>query len=685
MLRMASLRMLAVAVLLSFSGTISAQVEKAGSTDDLMKNIESISSPQTSTSRSGAFKTNDPFGSNTDTSANKGIEYHVEIPDSILRQKVFIFRYRPTQNKIYQVWHPSLDPTGAQFHDPLDAFNGNYYLGKGVIGQPHIGLYPTFADGLYYRLQAPNSEGYDKRKETIRFYQTATPYTLLSYQSSLNKDYQVHVAHTQNIKPGWNVSLDYHLMCPDGVYTNSGTKNHYLDATTNYFSPDARLQVQAGLIRQEFTIGENGGLTDDSYFTEQKQTNRAGIPVVLYDAATHQLKVNAFASASYNLVRQFESYRSRDSIAPHFENDSVTRIDTIEVIDTIPIRQPRTLNLGVFGIDLNHDRQKRVLIDSTFWREHSLTLYWTNDAYMDHRWRNPLKITVGITPRIINTYIEGDTLQSWSWLNPFAKVVIALGRSSLTGEGQLSGAFGNEVDYRLAATWVMPFDSARNTVATLSAVAQRQCPDIRMLHDANVHQNIDINSIATERYEFSFRHSEYIDFQARATHLSHNLWYDEGMLVHQGTQDLWLFQGSLTLRLHADWLHYDMQQQLQHSTDEEQLPVPLWTTKNSLYADILLFHRALRAQIGVDLRYLTAFRSPNYDPYTGCFFQQNTTVGDYIWADAFINIQVKRAVFYIKGGHFNALWESTPKYMLLPHYPGMGFGLYWGLTWQFFD
>ncbi|MBR5092501.1 MAG: hypothetical protein IKX32_03405, partial [Bacteroidales bacterium] len=34
---------------------------------------------------------------NADTSATKGLEYHTEIPDSILRQKVFLLRYNPTR------------------------------------------------------------------------------------------------------------------------------------------------------------------------------------------------------------------------------------------------------------------------------------------------------------------------------------------------------------------------------------------------------------------------------------------------------------------------------------------------------------------------------------------------------------------------------------------------------------
>ena len=60
-------------------------------------------------------------------------------------------------------------------------------------------------------------------------------------------------------------------------------------------------------------------------------------------------------------------------------------------------------------------------------------------------------------------------------------------------------------------------------------------------------------------------------------------------------------------------------------------------------------------------------------------------MGGYLWGDLFINLQVKRASIYLKAGHINAIWETHPTYFLLPHYPGRRFGLYWGITWNFFD
>ena len=653
-------------------------------------------------SQSGSFQ--NPMGNNSafpgdstqmqnDTSATKGLIYNNEVPDSVLRQKVFLFHHRTARIWIDEVRNPTLDPTGAQFSDPLDALNGNYYLGKGSLGHPHIGLFPTLADGMRQRLQPDLYAGYAYTMGNIDFYQTLTPFSVLSYGGSLAKDHSLLLTHTQNILPGWNVAFNYRLFNPEGVYSSSGALNNYLAATTNYFSYDSRMQASAALIWQAFNIDENGGLQDDDIFIHQLQSNRAGIPVNLSGAGTLQRNLAAMGSVSYSLERQSDTYRHRDSLNLVQVNDSVTRIDSIDLVDTIPLRKPRMLNWGIVGLELNYDRQKRVFTDSTLWREQTATLFWTNDAYAAHRWRNPLKVTVGLQPRYLRAIIYGDTLRCYNWRNPFARAEVNLWKATLQLEAAQNenpwSQSGN--DRRLESSLTVPFDSAGLTYITLGAVLQDKTPDLLMAVASGQWSVASgqwpvVNNQTTERYTLRFKHREIVDFTANASHLSHNIWYDTTLTLHEGTSDLWLLQASLLMRLSAGPVHLDMQQLLQYSTDAEQMPVPLWATKNSLYADFPLFHRTLQAQVGVDLRYHTAYHAPYYDPATGLFLQQDAvTVGNYLWGDVFINMQVKRASIYIKAGHLNALWENPATYFLLPHYPGQKFGLQWGLTWCFFD
>ena len=652
--------------------------------------LSSVTRGGTGTSSSApGGQNNSPFPnsdttSRIDTSAVKGLVFHTETPDSVLRQKVFLFHYRPTHIWIDKVWNPSLDPTGVQLSEPLDALNGNYYLGKGSLGHPHVATFPILSNGLGIHLQPDIYEGYYMTDKNIDFYQTLTPYTVLSYGSSLNKDYNVRVSHTQNILPGWNVAFTYRLFNPEGTFAYSGASNHYLNANTNYFSKDSRMQLAAGIIRHSFTIDENGGIAYDSIFSQGLQSNLNGIPVNINNAASTQKDLTAFGRLTYSLTRQSTLYRHRDSIAAHMVNDSVTVYDTVDITDTIALRTPKVFNAGVIGLALNHDRRKRVFGDSTLWREQSFSLFWSNDAYPTHRWHNPMKVTLGISPRRITAVIAGDTMQYATLLNPFARTEVKIWKAILDieAERRVNPLSQNRNDSRVEASLQIPFDSTGMSFLNLSAVNQLQGIDLHLVHDYNG----TLRSIASQRYTLQLKHKEIINFNLTANHLSHNTWYDTSLNVIEGNHALWLLQAALTLRLSVGPLHLDMQQLVQHTTDANQIPVPLWSSKNSLYADFYLFHRTLRAQVGTDVRYHTAYHAPLYDPYSGLFLHQDEyNIGNYIWADLFVNMQVKRASIYIKAGHVNAIWETQPNYFLLPHYPGQNFGVFWGMNWVFFD
>ena len=694
-----------VALLFLLPPTLHAQVRINPSIDNARRNMPTggLNSGSVTSSTGGPSS-----GSDTtfvDTSANKGLLYVKEIPDSVLRSKVFFFNFHPYRVKINEVWNPTLDPTGVQYSDPLDAFNGNYYLGKGIIGHPHQGLFPTFASGLDLRLQPDENSVYLKTLQTLRLYQVLTPYTRLSYNNSLNKDYLVRIAHTQNIIPGWNMAADYQLICPEGVLSSSGAKNSYLDLTTNYFSPDSRLQAQAAFLWQDFAIGENGGLSDDSYFTEGLMSNFAGLPVKYSNAQSKHLYHTLFGRVTYNMVRQVETTRERETLVAQYDTlapDSiVTSLDTLISVDTLTPLKPRVFNVGIIGFDARYSRRKRAAYlpsqtDSTLWHDAAATLFWTNDAYPDHRWRNPLKVTIGVHPRIIAATLDttsGSHLEAHSLFNPFFHTEVALWRASLEVEGemdntlqQLNSAVG-EADRRLQATFTLPFDTTRQSALQLTAALQSDMPSLQMLHSSNY----TLAPVRAQRFEAHlFAQSDssvfrLFDLNLRATHLENYSWYDTALAVQTGSTPFWLLQAALTLRLQMGWFHIDMQQLLQHTTDATQMPLPWWCSKNSVYADFYLFRRALRMQVGADVRYYTRFAPSGYDPYTGLFYHQETETGNYIWADVFVNLQVRRASIYAKAGHLNALWESLPQYMLLPHYPGMGFGLFWGITWHFFD
>lgn len=620
----------------------------------------------------------------------KGIVFDKEEADSVLQRKVFQFHLDSKQVKIQHISHPTLNPAGCQYHDPLEALNGDYFLSRGLVGQEHISIFPKMVKPLGWSYQPDVNAGYAKRPDNVVFYQTQTPFTSLGYQSSIKRAYQVNAIHTQNITPRWNIALDYHLINPEGIYSNSDVLSHYLDVTTNYYSRDSRYQIYGGVIWQKLRINENGGILNDALFTQRQQNNFAGIPVRFSQGCSLFNTLDLFTHQSYNLVRQTQVVKERMKLEVSDTNSN--KLDTTFYYDTLMPHNPHIINPGVIGFNAGMQRSTRKFIDSTTTYSYSGELFWSNDAYLDYRWRNPLKLRGGVRPQLVHVNENGTNTFDFFNTSIFADLVLQIGKATLSAKAEeVSSNNYTNGDYTLGADFNIQFDS--NTTLDLTATLQKHSPDYFYYHynsNGRSWDHSDLMKIGVKQFQLNFKREKLISFVATAQQISNHMWLEgdtAALTSVQGNDAFWLFQARLNLQLELwGWLHYDMQQMVQYATDEQQMRVPLFASKNSLYTNIYFFHRALRAQFGMDIRYHTLFYADAFSPEAGAFFHQDENrVGNYLWADVFINLQIKRASIYAKVGHLNSIWEPEAHYMLLPHNPGINFGVYYGVIWKFFD
>ncbi|MBR1792875.1 MAG: hypothetical protein IJ764_04470 [Bacteroidales bacterium] len=622
----------------------------------------------------------------------RGIVFNQDISNEELLGSIFLFHYKPGTIWIDEISQPTLSAEGLNFFDRLDRIDGDYFLSKGGIGLSHYSLYPTLSSGLDWYFQPDINRGYGKTPTSVNFYQVRRPYTVLGYASSLNSEYQIKASHTRNIIPRWNVSFDIDFLNPDEIYANSEAKNSYLDFTTNYYSPDSRYQLYAGLIWQKLRMGENGGVTSDSVFTENSNlTGLSGIPVRSTTNRTLYNQLTLFSHQSYNMARQVDRVITHSRVEAI---DSLT-LDTVYWDDTLRPASHKVINAGVIGVDVSWQRWKHLVLDSAgtdsaIFHNLSGDLFWTNDAFPDAKWHNPLKITIGIKPQLV--YVnEMDSLTYTMFdLSPYVRLDKTIGRgvATIEAENEMGDNCLNN-DRRMALSYFFPFDSLRHLTASLTS--QRIEADFFYLHNHGngLHWDMEdqLKKIETFKGELHYQKSNKIDLTLTANNIKNHVWLSSASMPVQGLSDFWLLQTRIVYHLNLwGWLRYDMQQMVQYCSDEDQMRVPLWASKNSIYTDVQLFKKALTMQVGLDIRYHTKFYADGYLPSAGAFYHQNDVkVGGYLWGDVFVNLQLKRAVIYAKAGHLNSLWESHPNYFILPHYPGNKFGLYYGVIWKFFD
>ena len=650
-----------------------------------------------------------PSANSENDTLPKGIIFDYEVvPDSVLLNSVYYFLLKPFDSKIYKAYHPNILPDFIEQSDALMAFNNNYYQSTGNFGSPHQSLYPRFGQNIDFDYQPSVFGGYGYSLENLHFYQTSRPYTLLGFFNSTVSDYQVRVVHTQNLTQRWNIALHYDLINSEGAYSNQKTLNNYLGFSTNYFSKNLRYQVKAGAVWKRLNIQENGGIAADSLFTENVQTNRSGIPVNMYDAATKYNNFAVVAHQSYNFARKIGTFIHTDTIAAASDSsDAVITYDTTAYKGSL-------FNFGVITHQVTLDNAKRnfyhsnidplyypnIYVDSTntfdsvSYLKIENMLFWSNDAYKDYEYKNPFKLSVGIrhicAQRTLTYGFDYGYVQSL-WINsllPFAKADISLGRFSINlfAEKTISNFIVAQDNDLLKAKLSY---TANNHVFSISAYNSHKSPDLFYYNyfGNNYHWgNREYERIHTNNIEFEYNWKDYIELSSGVTNAQNMVWLDTNSLPFQTDQSAWLAQTRLNTNLKFGIFHWRTFNLLQFTSNSDVFRVPTFACKHSYFVDFDMFKNAMKVQTGIDLRYNTAFYADAYNPAMAAFYRQNDVeIGNYLWADIFVSLQIKHATIFLKLLHINALWEKTPTYFMLPHYPGQDFTLQWGFVWKFFD
>ncbi|MBR0072265.1 MAG: hypothetical protein IJP95_00375 [Bacteroidales bacterium] len=707
---------LTVIALLTLSLASQAQVGKLRSS----RAIDAMSQTATSSSSNynGIPDTTQNPGGDTDT-LPKGIIFETNIiPDSTLINSVNIFHLDPTTLKVKEVWHPMLQPTSVQLNDKIHSINNDYYLNTGNLGQACFSVIPKTAPKTDFVYQPSIYDGYGRTSKTVNFYQNERPFTSLRYESSTEKEYQLEVIHSQNITQRWNIGLQYNLINAEGLYSNQKTKNNYFDATTNYFSKNLRYMVKGGVVWQKLNLQENGGISSDSLFTNNIQTNRGGMPVNLYSAYTDYNTLTLFAQQSFSIARQPGIKVSADTTwivraSDTIGYDTITRTDTIKdsfvVHYDTTIYSPHIFNLGAIIHNVEFNKLKHnytdpdlgnnidfypayfgdstALLDSSYVYTLENSLHWTNDIYKDHQFHNPIKLYLGIKHTMvgIRNLLGYNTL---SMLKPFARATISTKHFLLSfgAETVLSDSY-KKGDYALTGNLLWQPDSNHcfNIFASLSG----NDPDYFFhTYASNVisWDYGDYEKTHTQSIGVRYNYGKRVELSSTLSNVANNVWLGYDMCPVQTDKSAVLSQTMLKTNLQWGMFNWQSFNVLQLSSDDEVFRLPRFAAKHSLFVELSIFRKALLLQTGFDLRYNTLFYADAYSPFLGAFYQQHEyKVGNTLWADFFVSGQIKHAILYAKVLHINTLFEKNPSYFMIPHYPGQDFTVQWGVIWRFFD
>lgn len=541
------------------------------------------------------------------------------------------------------------------------------------------------SDFYFYR----NFDLYAKFPTDIRYFNTTTPYTLLDYSQSGNKNIKnetrFNAFHSQNVNEDFNFAFFFDQAKSTGHYEYQENKFHTVGLYSSYESD--KWVSHFNLLFNRIKNQENGGLAEED--VDLNEFSETDIYIVNLDQAKSSLRNNNFYwNTEYRLGKTVEVEDSLGNIIDEF----VPRTGFFYQVEYSGNQKTYSDE----DEESNRNFYRFTYIDSTrtgdtirynrltntfqlkFYEAPDRKYTFTKRAFIGHdliRIKMPVD-TIQQLYKHSNTFVGGgisrDEGKFWKWgaqgkfyltgyrsgqteLNAFIYKPMRIGKdtTSLRLSGELNTIVPDYFEQRFSSNhyaWNNRFDNINEMIL-----------------------NAEINS---QRYKLTLG--------ANYALIGNYIYNNAEALPTQGGSELLVVSAYLNKTIESK--HWLLRGQLlwQKGNQESYLHLPDFSGYFSLNYKTII-SKVLYTQIGADVRYNTEFYADAYDPATGRFYWQNQDkIGNFPFVDAHVNLKLKRTRVFFQwlnaaSGLLDGGFWAAPKHPLYRR----TFRL--GVAWTFYD
>lgn len=559
-------------------------------------------------------------------------------------------------------------------YEPREPQNDyQYHLGNLGLPYQHLIYRPEFVTGFNYR--SYHISDYRFTPENTLFFQTIKPYTYVKYITGPNKEDLLQVFHSQNIAQSLNIGFEYKLIDSYGNYLHQESDHNFVRFYANYFSKNRKYMVNGGYYRNRLWINENGGIKHDSLFTGNVGNNRLTLQVNLEQAQSRWLEKQIYLHQTYFFTRPDSALSSspfsfgRISHTFRYSRFSNTYEDLLPKSGYYP---------NIFSDSIQ-------TLDSTLIQQYSNTLEWSNETGSNLLPISPLRLTAGIV-QTISSLSDATKTKNFIQLTPYAKLDLKVLKEWLLTSKIIykTGDYDNS-DF-LAEANLIKVNSEKNTVIYAGFLFQNQQPSYfyQSYQSNHFRWNNTFRTEKTSRLSFGYT-SEKLGASLNYNNIQDYVYLNETGIPEVNAEQINLIQAQIEHNLHIGRMKIRTQLLYQKSSQKSGIVLPEFQIQQSIFFNYRWFKKALFVQPGIEWFYMTSTYSNVYIPALQDFSTQNKIkTGNFVYADIFLNVLIKRATLFFKiqnvaagAGGFN--------YIVTPHYPLQDRALKFGVQWKFFD
>jgi hypothetical protein len=548
---------------------------------------------------------------------------------------------------------------------------------------------------------------YKWKLENVRFFNTTRPYSELGYVIGGKSEQIIELTHTQNIRPYWNIALQYRLINAPGFFQNQNTNHNNYLVSSWYQSPKKRYNNYLVLLSNKLQASENGGLSDINRIEDPTiklynlptkiggdQSHRSNFFDPKFSTSNRYKEFNFLLRQQYDLGRK-DSIITDSSVLPlfyprlRFEHSLKTGNYNYVFSD---LQADSAFYKNFYTYTLSQPIDSISFTDD--WRELSndFSIYQFPDAKNLHQF-----IKLGIEYQLIKGKFDSGSVHT-SFHNFIGHGEYRnLSRNKkwdIEAFGKLYLNGFNSGDYH---AYISLQRLLSKSIGSLKVGFENINRSPSFLYDSKSSFYFDdpLKSFSKENTLHFFAVSQVpkLKLQLRGDYflISNYLYFSSYKQLAQETAlfNFLRINASKTFKINKRWnLYSDIW--VQQKTGSVDLNTPLVFTRQRLAFEGIFF-KNLNLSTGLEFRYHTPYKADNYSPVTGQFFYQDTaTINNVPQIDAFMHFRIRSFKGYIRTENLNSLRFgsgglnflntnlATPDYA----YPGLviRFGIFWSFV-----
>lgn len=564
--------------------------------------------------------------------------------------------------------------------------------------------------------QFPFMDAYEvwrRSPEKQLFLNTKVPYSNVQYQAGGGKqvaENRFKAELSSNFGKRLNVGFNFDYIYARGYYQSQFNKQTSYDINASYIGDRYKMHAFAG--NNNLIVSDNGGIRDDRYITQpdaedlDKISNSLDIPVHFKNGLKNKLRGrHVFITNSYDIGRDQELVQVDDTTSVWRKKDNY--IAPASVIFTTHYQDQRRLfksaddrsdimhfneiyKPDVAVEELDNDRgfsdymSHYTFTNTLAFRMNEGFRSWTKfglTAFVEHEMRRFL-LPKNTGPQQISEKTSDDVLffggalskNQGKYLKYNASFLKGITTNDLELKGDIFTHFnllGKDLSVKANVYFknVVPNFFQENFVSRNWSYRDLGFNDTKRLYAGG---EIVFPKMRISETSVSGGYENITDF----------IYYGSDRRPHQSSKSINVLSLKLQQKLHFGIFHMEGQGLLQKTTDDEVIPLPLWTLYGNAYLQTKV-SQVLTVQLGVDGYMHQKYYAPGYDPLHIQFYnQREQKIGNFPHMNAYINLHLKYTRFFIMMYDIAESFGNRQRFAT-PHHPVNPMMLRWGLSWKF--